>query len=75
MRSLPPSAGEQNAAGLQPVSDRSEGNEFACGGPRLRGADQVLAHFGKGSRGSFLSRASSAIEPLRPLITDKLGDL
>lgn len=66
---------EQGTAPLELVSDGSEGDDLARGGLRLRGTDRVLAQCGKALRGRFLRRASSAVEPLRPLVAGKLGDI
>ena len=60
---------------LELVTDRGERDDLARSGLRLRSADRVLTQFGKALRGRLRRRASNAIEPLRPLIAGKLGDI
>jgi hypothetical protein len=63
LSSFAPLTGEQFAAALELVSDRSEGDDFARSGLRLLGSDRVLTQFGKAPRGSVLT--SSIISVLR----------
>jgi len=75
LSSSAPLTGEQFAAALELVSDRSEGDDFARSGLRLLGSDRVLTQFGKAPRGSVLRGPSSAVEPLRSLAAGKLSDI
>src|SRR5271166_66190 len=75
MRSLAPLTGEQFVVALELVTDRGERGDLARSRLLLRGADRVLAQFGKALRARFLRRASSPAEPLRSRVAGKLGDI
>jgi hypothetical protein len=66
---------QQGATSLELVADGGEGDDLARSGPRLLGADLVVAKFGEALRGCLLWRASSAVEALRALVAGKLRDV